>query len=124
MSTFDQVRNIICEVLEAEPTEVTPTTFVMRDLPTESIDLMEYGVGLTKDCGVTVQDDTVFLKSMRLHIAQATEDNRNVAEHLHSVYPHLTLGRIDEMVATIAEGPVLQVQDIAAYIDHAQQHKA
>lgn len=121
MSIFDQVQAIIIEVLEVEPDEVNLETYVLRDLPTESIDLMEYGVGLTKVCGISVQDETVFLKSFRMHIAEANDKGLEPATHLATIYPHLTPVRIEEMLNTINEGPVLQVRDIVAYVEHAKR---
>ncbi|WP_290922794.1 acyl carrier protein [Halodesulfovibrio sp.] len=121
MSTFTQVQHVITEVLEVEPEEVTPSTYVLRDLPTESIDLMEYGIGLNKECGISVSDDIVFLKSLRLHMAEAEDNGIEQQIHLRSVYPHLSTDRIQEILQTVNAGPVLQVQDIVAYIEHAKR---
>ena len=121
MSIFDQVQSVITEVLEVEPEEVNFETYVLRDLPTESIDLMEYGVGLTKECGISVQDETVFLKSLRMHIAEANDKGLEPARHLVNIYPHLTSTRVEEMLHTINEGPVLQVRDLVAYVEHAKR---
>lgn len=123
MSTFDQVQSVIIDVLEVEPEEVTLDTFVLRDLPTESIDLMEYGVGLTRECGVNVHDETVFLKSLRNHIVEAEETGATLDAYLLAQYPHLTAERMTEMLETYKEGPVLKVRDIVVYVDHAKQHK-
>ena len=123
MSTFDQVQSVIIEVLEVEPEEVTLDTFVLRDLPTESIDLMEYGVGLTRECNVSVHDETVFLKSLRNHIVEAEETGAALNDYLLTQYPHLTAERVIEILETYKEGPVLKVCDIVAYVDHAKQHK-
>ena len=121
MSTFKKVQAVIMDVLEVDADGITPETFVMRDLPTESIDLMEYGVGLTKECGVSVNDEVVFLKSLRIHLAEAEEKNTDTVAHLKGVYPHLTEGRIRQILDEVTEGPVLQVKDIVAYIDHAKR---
>jgi len=121
MSIFDQVQTVITEVLEVEPEEVNFETYVLRDLPTESIDLMEYGVGLAKECGISVQDETVFLKSFRMHIAEANDKGLEPATYLVSIYPHLAPARVEEMMHTINEGPVLQVRDIVAYVEHAKR---
>ena len=123
MFTFDQVQSVIVEVLEVEPEEVTLDTYVLRDLPTESIDLMEYGVGLARECNVDVHDETVFLKSLRNHIVEAEETGATLENYLLTQYPHLTSERVIEILATYKEGPVLKVHDIVAYVDHAKQHK-
>lgn len=121
MFSFIKVQRVITEVLELEPEEVTPETYIMRDLPTESIDLMEYGVGLAKECGISVHDETVFIKSLRLHMAEAEDRGLDPVTHLMSKYPHLSAERLTEMISTVHEGPVLQVRDIVAYVDHAKQ---
>jgi acyl carrier protein len=119
MSIFTQVQDIITEVLEIEPEEITMESYVMRDLPTESIDLMEYGVGFASKCGVSIHDDIIFLQSLRMHIAEAEEKGLDTIEHISGIYPHLSSERLSAMFDTIEDGPVLQVRDIVAYIQHA-----
>lgn len=119
MSIFSQVQDIIAEVLEIEPEEITMESYVMRDLPTESIDLMEYGVGFASECGVPIHDDIIFLQSLRMNIAEAEEKGVDTIEHLCGIYPHLSSERLSELLDSIEDGPVLQIRDIVAYIQHA-----
>lgn len=119
MPIFTQVQDIIAEVLEIEPEEITMESYVMRDLPTESIDLMEYGVGFASKCGVSIHDDIIFLQSFRMHISEAGEKGLHTIKHLSGIYPHLSSERLSEMLDSIEDGPVLQVRDIVAYIQHA-----
>jgi acyl carrier protein len=64
----ERVIGIIAEVLDIPPHTITPETRVLRDLETESIDLLEFGVGLNAAFGIPVADDTVFLTSLRVNL--------------------------------------------------------
>ncbi|MFV0423400.1 acyl carrier protein [Oleidesulfovibrio sp.] len=117
----ETVCRIIAEVLDISPDEIFSDTYVIRDLETESIDLLEYGVGLNAAFGIPVRDETVFLKSLRVHIEEAKQHNAPVQGYLATRYPHLAPERIDEILQTVTDGPVLRVQDIVEYVRHAQK---
>jgi len=112
------VRAVIAEVLELETEQVQPQSYVFRDLGAESIDLLEFGIGLSRLFGFRVQDGEAFLKDFRLHAAQAN----GTTDGLGVIYPHLEAQRLEELLHAVAERPnarpLLQVRDIAAYIVH------
>lgn len=142
------VCSIIAEVLELEAADLRPDTYVFRDLDTESIDLLEYGIGMSRMFGIRVQDSMAFLKDFRLHLAQADREHavadgpyttdagetsvdasedasvNAAAACLRTVYPHIAKARLAGMIQDIRAGgntrPVLQVRDIAAYVRYAK----
>ncbi|MFV0347017.1 MAG: acyl carrier protein [Halodesulfovibrio sp.] len=138
------VCTVIAEVLDLDAATLTAETYVFRDLDTESIDLLEYGIGMGRHFGIRMQDSVAFLKDLRVHIAHAdsqTEDangeqstgnpsanllparrEQRIA-HLRTVYPHLTEERLaamlDDLAASTNARPVLRIGDIVAYVRHA-----
>ena len=121
MSTLTSVCEIIADVLDMEPDEITAETYLMRDLPTESIDLLEYGVGINATFRVPVKDATVFLKDFRVITQQAENSGQTILPLLQASYPHLSVQRLKEMLSEMQDGPVVQVRDIVSYVEYAQQ---
>jgi acyl carrier protein len=142
------VCTVIAEVLDLDAATLTAETYVFRDLDTESIDLLEYGIGMGRHFGIRMQDSVAFLKDLRVHIAHAdsqaedtngeqlggeqfTGNQSNLPHarreqriaHLRTVYPHLTEERLaamlEDLAASISARPVLRIGDIAAYVRHA-----
>ncbi|MGX7950109.1 acyl carrier protein [Oleidesulfovibrio alaskensis] len=115
----ERVIGIIAEVLDISPHTITPETRVLRDLETESIDLLEFGVGLNAAFGIPVADDTVFLTSLRVHLEEARHADADPYKMMAGRYPHLSCDRVACILRTLDDGPVLSVQDIADYVLHA-----
>lgn len=117
---FVTVQSIIADVLDREPEGITPETYVMRDLPTESIDLLEYGVALNAAFGIHVQDTKVFLKEFR-SLWEMAKENGKPCSFMRDRYPHIEEQRMQQMVTELDAGPVLQVRDIVAYVEWMQR---
>ncbi|GFM35015.1 acyl carrier protein [Desulfovibrio subterraneus] len=142
------VCTVIAEVLDLDAATLTAETYVFRDLDTESIDLLEYSIGMGRHFGIRMQDSVAFLKDLRVHIAHADSQAEDTNEeqlggeqftgnqsnlpharrdqritHLRTVYPHLTEERLaamlDDLAASTNARPVLRIGDIAAYVRHA-----
>jgi len=138
------VCTVIAEVLDLDAATLTAETYVFRDLDTESIDLLEYGIGMGRHFGIRMQDSVAFLKDLRVYIAHADSQAgyANVEQstgnqsanllparheqriaHLRTVYPHLTKERLatmlDDLAASTNARPVLRIGDIASYVRHA-----
>jgi acyl carrier protein len=143
------VCTVIAEVLDLDAATLTAETYVFRDLDTESIDLLEYGIGMGRHFGIRMQDSVAFLKDLRVHIAHAdslagyangeqldgeqstgnpsanlppARREQRIA-HLRTAYPHLTEERLtamlDDLAASTNARPVLRIGDIAAYVRNA-----
>jgi acyl carrier protein len=116
-----QVITIIAEIFDLPPEDITPTTYLFRDLGAESIDLLEIGVAIQHRLGLPVREDILFLRDLRLHLKEAAERGVAPETALASVYPHLSTERIAEILTDRAAGPVLQVRDLVAYVQHVTQ---
>lgn len=113
---LENICDISAAIFECDPATLDAHTRLMVDLPCESIDLLEIGVSLNRRFKVAVNDEVVFLTSLRLHVAQAG----NVEAKLASVYPHLSPERLQVLAREAAlpnSSPQLCLGDIAAYID-------
>jgi len=116
LAVIEEVREILTELLDMDPEDIGPQSYLVRDLAVESIDFLELAVALNGRFGVDVHDDTVFLRNLRLHLSEASEGNVDSKEHLKTVYFHLADHRIDEILSDLDNGPVLQVRDLESYV--------
>ena len=116
MNTFEQIKKILIDLLDIDGTEITPETYLIRDLGAELIDLLELAVAINANCGVKVNDDDIFLKPLRLYIKQAREGESDPAIYLAEKFPFLTNTRIKEILTDVAQGPVLKVKDLTGYV--------
>ena len=116
MNAHTAVISILARILDLEGTEIDPKTYLLRDLKAESIDLLEIGVAIQHQFQIPVDDDTLFLKSLRVILARAARDGIAPCSALAASYPHLQTSRLEEILADMHSGPVLQVRDLVAYI--------
>ena len=116
MTIIEEINEILTELLDIEPEEITPQSYLVRDLGVESIDFLELAVALNGRFGVDVHDDTVFLRNLRLHLAEASEGKADAKTSLKTVYAHLADDRVDAILSDLEDGPVLQVQDLESYV--------
>lgn len=109
------ITDILADILDLDPVQITPETYVVRDLQAESIDLLEIGVAMQHRLDMEVDDDTLFLKNMRQVLARAAKAGKAPEEAMAAEYPHLDRARIAEILADREGGPVIKVRDLAAY---------
>ena len=109
------ITGILADILDLDPAQITPETYVVRDLRAESIDLLEIGVAMQHRLDMEVDDDTLFLKNMRQVLARAAKAGKAPEEAMAAEYPHLDRARIAEILADREAGPVIKVRDLAAY---------
>ena len=112
-----RMSEILSDILDVSPEEVQPETYLVRELGAESIDLMELAVTLNNQFSISVDEDHIFLKSLREHITSAKEENRDVEETLKETYPFLSQDRVQEILSDLDGGPVLKVKDLDMYVD-------
>jgi acyl carrier protein len=121
---FDQVSNILAELLDVEATEITSASYLVRDLGMESIDFLELAVALNQTFRVPVHDDTLFLRNLRLCVEQAREAGQPVLERLKDSFGFLPDERLARIPAELEAGPVIQVRDLVSYIRWQMKHTA
>lgn len=117
MDILKEITNMLTEILDIEGLEITPETYLIRELGAESIDLLELSVAINSTFHIEVNDDEIFLRTLRLHLRTAEGEGRDTAAYLAEKYPALTASRVGEILADMGKGPVLRVQDIVSYID-------
>ncbi len=120
----DQTLSVVCALIagifECPPETLNARTRLMTDLPCESIDLLELGAGLNRAFRIDVDDELVFLRSLRVHAERFRHDGLEAG--LAAEYPHLSRERIRELAEGLAladAAPLLRIGDIAAYAAHA-----
>ncbi len=119
MNTTAIITAILAEILDLDPAVITAETYVIRDLEAESIDLLEIGVAIQHRLGIEVDDDTLFLKNLRIQLARAEQDRVEPLTLLAETYPHLDAARLRQILDDVSAGPVLRVRDLVAYVDAA-----
>ncbi len=113
---FDQIRDILVELLDVEDAEISTNSYLVRDLGVESIDFLELAVALNDQFHVAVHDDTVFLRNLRLHLVQAQEMGQAPLDYLKTQYFFLDANRLSEILADLDGGPVIKVKDLISYV--------
>ena len=109
---------IIDEIMECGQDKLSGRTRVMQDLACESIDLLEIGARVAQAFHIRVDDDAMFLRSLRAKV-EASGQGADAKAVIAEAYPWLSLGRVQEMADSLAEGtPLLRLDDIAAYVAH------
>ncbi|HAJ27663.1 MAG TPA: acyl carrier protein [Syntrophus sp. (in: bacteria)] len=116
MDVLEEITIILAEILDMEGLEITPETYLIRELGAESIDLLELSVAINSRFNIEVNDDELFLRTLRIHLRAAEMEGRDAAGYLAEKYPVLTVSRVGEILADMGGGPVLRMKDIISYI--------
>ena len=116
MDIFNAIKEALCDILDIDGDDITPETYIIRDLDAESIDLLELGVVLNSKFNININDDEIFLGSMRMHIEDLSVKGGKADSFLKERYPYLTLQRINEILNDLESGPVLKIKDIMSYV--------
>ena len=113
MDIFGEIRESLTEILDIEAQEITPETYVVRDLDAESIDLLELSVALNSRFKVEVNDDEIYLKGLRSCMNGA---NGDAGKRIVGEFPFLSHERAGEILTDLEGGPVLKVKDLISYV--------
>lgn len=114
MNELTALREILGDLLDMAPAEIQAENYLVRDLAVESIDLLEIAVYVNSTFGIEVNDDELFLRSLRVHLTHTPEAEQLPV--LQAEYPHLPQTRLTEILGDLEDGPVLQVRDLVDYI--------
>lgn len=115
MDIFGEIRESLTEILDIDAEQVTPETYVIRDLDAESIDLLELSVALNSRFKVDINDDEIYLKSLRTCLNGAGA-NGEAGKRIVGRFPFIDGGRAGEILSDLEGGPVLKVKDLMSYI--------
>ena len=105
MDIFAEIKDALAEILDIGAKEVTPESFLIRDLGAESIDFLELAVALNARFRIEVNEEDVFLRNAGNRLQQMGKE----------AFPFLT----DERVSEVAVAPgdaVLKVKDLVSYV--------
>jgi acyl carrier protein len=116
LGIFDTIRPILVELLDVAEEQIRPESYLVRDLGVESIDFLELAVALNERFNIEVDDDTVFLRNLRLHLSEASQSSGNAIASLRTVYGFLPDDRLGEILTDLDGGPVIQVRDLVEYV--------
>ncbi|WP_300667391.1 acyl carrier protein [Desulfoluna sp.] len=117
MTVFEKIQATLADILDVETASIGAETYLFRDLEVESIDLLELAVSLSSEFNIDVNDDEVFLKTLRVYISEPGDQVTDTRAYLMEKYPYLTSTRVDEILADQEDGPVLKVKDIVDYVN-------
>jgi acyl carrier protein len=116
MDIFAKIQESLTEILDIEVQEITPETYIVRDLSAESIDLLELSVALNSRFNIEVNDDEVFLRTLRFCLNEAEDYHKDRTNYLTEKFPFLGTHRVREILSDLDGGPVLKVKDLMAYV--------
>ena len=116
MDTLEKIKTILIDILDIEEDQITPETYLIRDLGAESIDLLELAVSLNSAFKIKIIDDEIFLNKLRLYLNEAEEKKENSVLFIAKKYPFLSKDRITEILNDINKGPALKIKDLENYV--------
>lgn len=117
MNVLTKVIEALADILDVNPDEIQEESYLIRDLEAESIDLLELAVVLNSEFKIEVDDDEIFLKTLRIYLDEPKSSPEDMGEYLMEKYPYLTRERILEILKDLPDGPVLKVKDLVSYIN-------
>ncbi len=116
------VCSVVEEIFEKERGSLSGRTLLMQDLPCESIDLLEIAARISQAAGREVNDEALFLKSLRSRLAE--EPVSEAESLLAREFPWLSRERCCEILEEVRTPlPFLRLQDMADYLAFLQNRK-
>ncbi|MDL1982697.1 MAG: phosphopantetheine-binding protein [Deltaproteobacteria bacterium] len=117
MDILEEITEILAEILDIENHNISPETYLIRELGAESIDLLELAVAINSGFNIDVNDDEIFLRKLRDYITEAEQQNKNILQYLVKNLPFLSHKRLENIIADLEGGPTLKVKDLISYIE-------
>lgn len=114
-AALEAVKAIVADIFECDPATLHEASRLMEDLPCESIDLLEISIRLGQTCRIAVDDETAFLRSVRLWVADGPQA-------LAAACPHLPEERREAILLQVGAQPAispLTLGDLAHYAAYA-----
>jgi acyl carrier protein len=117
MDILEEITEILAEILDIENHNISPETYLIRELGAESIDLLELAVAINSGFNIDVNDDEIFLRKLRDYITEAEQQNKNILQYLIKNLPFLSRKRLENIIADLEGGSTLKVKDLISYIE-------
>jgi acyl carrier protein len=112
-----EITEILAEILDIENHNISPETYLIRELGAESIDLLELAVAINSRFNIDVDDDEIFLRKLRQFVTEAKQKNNDLLRYLAEKFPFLSRKRLENIIAELEGGPTLKVKDLLSYIE-------
>jgi len=117
MDILEEITEILTEILDIENHNISPETYLIRELGAESIDLLELAVAINSRFKIDVNDDEIFLIKLRQYITEADQQNKDILQYLAEKIPFLMRKRLEDIITDLEGGPTLKVKDLIAYVE-------
>jgi len=114
MDILEEITEILTEILDIENHNISPETYLIRELGAESIDLLELAVAINSRFKIDVNDDEIFLIKLRQYITEADQQNKDILQYLAEKIPFLMR---KDIITDLEGGPTLKVKDLIAYVE-------
>lgn len=112
---LEGICGIAAEIFECPASSLNGNTRLFTDLPCESIDLLEIAARIAQDYRIQVDDDAVFLRSLRPYLEE-NEGQGDPAGLILKKYPWLGAERASRIASQIGDpSPLVTLGDVAAY---------
>ena len=112
---LEGIIRIAADIFECPASTLGEGTRLFTDLPCESIDLLEIAARISQEFHIQVDDDAVFLRSLRPYL----EENRGqggTADLILKKYPWLSAGRAAGIASALGDpSPLVTLGDVASY---------
>jgi len=116
MEILEEIKELLADILDIEAEEITPETYIVRELGAESIDLLEVAVSINARFKIEVNDDEIFLSRLRAHVIEAQARGVDIEQYLAERLPFISNARLGEIVPDLEGGPTLKVKDLVSYV--------
>ena len=117
MNILKEITEILTEILDIEDHNISPETYLIRELGAESIDLLELAVAINYRFNIDVNDDEIFLRQLRQYVTEAEQQNNDMLQYLVERFPFFSRKRLEEIIADLEGGPTLKVKDLISYVE-------
>ena len=117
MNILKEITEILSEILDVENNNISPETYLIRELNVESIDFLELAVALNSIFKIDVNDDEIFLRKLRQYITEAEQQDKDILQYLTEKFPFMMQKRLKEIIADIEDGPAIKVKDLISYVE-------
>ncbi len=118
LSSLAMVQEVVAEIMERPASGLEAGCRLVADLGCESIDLMEMAIRLSQKTGREVDDDALFLRSLRVTLAENSD--RPADEVIAEACPWLGMDRVYQLARALesdaSPAPLVTLGDMAAYM--------
>ena len=122
MEILEGIREILADILDIGAQDITPETYIVRELGAESIDLMELALVIESRFEIQADESEMFLTRLRELVMLAEDQGVEVVDHLTKRLPFLSRDRIKEIIEDLEYGPTLKIKDLISYIEWTREN--